>query len=62
MGGFRITIVRKFANRQDENLRRQRDGARVEHKPDRPPEPDDQLVYEVPGCQGEWVPEVDILF
>ena len=56
MGGFRITIVRKSANRQDENLRRQRDGARVNHEPDRPPEPDDQLVDEVPGRGGEGVP------
>ena len=45
---FLILIAVKSANRQDENLRRQRDGARVEHEPDRPPEPDDQLVYEVP--------------
>ena len=53
--GLRITIV-SLSNRQDENLRRQRDCARVEHEPDRPPEPDDQLVDEVPGREGEGVP------
>ena len=51
-----VTHCRQISNRQDENLRRQRDGASVEHEPDRPPEPDDQLVDEVPRGEGEWVP------
>ena len=49
------------SNRQDEDLRWQRDGARVEHEPDGPPEPDDQLVDEVLRGEGEGLARADEL-